>query len=81
MNYTLENQDYRVILRSKGAELTSLFHKPSQTEFLWQADAQYWGAACAGSVPHRWSLKSRPISRERPGVFPVTTWVCPRSAI
>ncbi|GAB3994040.1 aldose 1-epimerase family protein [Spirosoma daeguense] len=40
---TLENDFLRVSIRSKGAELTSLFHKPSGIEHLWQADPTVWG--------------------------------------
>jgi galactose mutarotase-like enzyme len=40
---TLENDFLRVSIRPKGAELTSIFHKPSATEHLWQADSTIWG--------------------------------------
>ncbi|QDK78044.1 aldose 1-epimerase family protein [Spirosoma sp. KCTC 42546] len=40
---TLENDHLRVSIRPKGAELTSIFHKPSGIEHLWQADAMVWG--------------------------------------
>ncbi|QJW91777.1 aldose 1-epimerase family protein [Spirosoma taeanense] len=39
---TLENEYLRVSIRPKGAELTSLFHKPSGIEHLWQADPAVW---------------------------------------
>ena len=39
----LENNDLRVSIRPKGAELTSVFHKPSGIEHLWQADPTVWG--------------------------------------
>ena len=39
---TLENDFLRVSIRSKGAELTSIFHKPSGIEHLWQADPTVW---------------------------------------
>jgi galactose mutarotase-like enzyme len=32
-----------VNIRPQGAELTSIFHKPSQTEHLWQGDPAVWG--------------------------------------
>lgn len=40
---TLENDHLRVSIRLKGAELTSIFHKPSGIEHLWQADPTVWG--------------------------------------
>jgi len=39
----LENDQLRVTIRPQGAELTSLYHKPTQTEHLWQADPAVWG--------------------------------------
>jgi galactose mutarotase-like enzyme len=40
---TLENDHLRVSIRAKGAELTSIFHKSSGIEHLWQADPGVWG--------------------------------------
>ncbi|GAB3024314.1 aldose 1-epimerase family protein [Spirosoma pulveris] len=40
---TLENDHLRVSIRPKGAELTSIFHKSSGVEHLWQADPTVWG--------------------------------------
>ncbi|ADB40428.1 aldose 1-epimerase family protein [Spirosoma linguale] len=40
---TLENDHLRVVIQPKGAELTSIFHKPSGIEHLWQADPSIWG--------------------------------------
>lgn len=40
---TLENAHLRVLIRPKGAELTSIFHKQSGIEHLWQADPTVWG--------------------------------------
>ncbi|GAB3693112.1 aldose 1-epimerase family protein [Spirosoma flavus] len=39
---TLENDFLHVSIRSKGAELTSIVHKPSGIEHLWQADPTIW---------------------------------------
>ncbi|GAB4014729.1 aldose 1-epimerase family protein [Spirosoma koreense] len=39
---TLENDYLRVAIRPKGAELTSIIHKPSGIEHLWQADPTVW---------------------------------------
>ncbi len=40
---TLENKHLRVTVSPKGAELTSIFHKTSGVEHLWQADPTVWG--------------------------------------
>lgn len=40
---TIENDQLRVSIRPQGAELTSIFHKPTATEHLWQADPGVWG--------------------------------------
>ena len=39
---TIENDYLRVSIRPQGAELTSMFHKPTATEHLWQADPLVW---------------------------------------
>lgn len=39
---TLENDQLRVAIRPQGAELTSLFHKLTGIEHLWQADPSVW---------------------------------------
>lgn len=40
---TLENDQLRVSIRPQGAELTSVFHKLTATEHLWQAAPAVWG--------------------------------------
>ncbi len=39
----LENEKIRIVVKERGAELTSIFHKGLQKEYLWQADPTYWG--------------------------------------
>ena len=39
----LENEFLKVAVSTKGAQLTSVYNKASQTEHLWQADPQIWG--------------------------------------
>jgi len=39
---TLENDHLRIAIRPKGAELTSIFHKTTGIEHLWQADPTVW---------------------------------------
>ncbi|MCO5949102.1 aldose 1-epimerase family protein [Mucilaginibacter flavidus] len=38
----LENDFLRVEINAKGAQLTSVFNKETQTEHMWQADASIW---------------------------------------
>ncbi|MBL7817385.1 MAG: aldose 1-epimerase family protein [Saprospiraceae bacterium] len=43
MSVTIENDNLRVVINPKGAELDSVFHKHHQLEYLWQGDAAFWG--------------------------------------
>ena len=38
----LENDKLKVTIQEKGAELTSIVKKETQTEYLWNADPTYW---------------------------------------
>lgn len=38
----LENEKPKVAIQEKGAELTSIVKKETQTEYLWNADPAYW---------------------------------------
>ena len=40
--YTIENEQIRIQVSTKGAELQSLWHKQHALEYLWQGDAAYW---------------------------------------
>lgn len=43
MEYVLENEQLRAVIRDFGAELKSLQDKASGQEYLWEADPQFWG--------------------------------------
>lgn len=43
MELCLENDQVKAVFSRHGAELQSLFNKATQTEYLWQADAKFWG--------------------------------------
>lgn len=45
--YSIENNFLKISVKNKGAELTSLFNKETNTEMLWQGDPEYW----AGQAP------------------------------
>lgn len=38
----IENEVMRVLIKEKGAELSSIFLKSNQTEYMYQADERYW---------------------------------------
>lgn len=40
--HTIENELLRISVRSKGAELSSIYHKPLELEYMWQGDPAYW---------------------------------------
>ncbi len=42
MIYTIENEYLSVAVEDIGAQLKSIYHKQSKTEFLWQGDPKYW---------------------------------------
>lgn len=43
MVYTIENDYIRVSVKKFGCELTSVYSKQNNTEYLWQGDASIWG--------------------------------------
>jgi len=45
--YSIENNFLKISIKEKGAELTSLFNKETNTEMLWQGDPEIW----AGQSP------------------------------
>ena len=42
MIFTIENEYLSVAVEETGAQLKSIYHKESKTEFLWQGDPKYW---------------------------------------
>ncbi|RYY19494.1 MAG: aldose 1-epimerase family protein, partial [Chitinophagaceae bacterium] len=40
---TIENEYLKVTLNPKGAELTSIFNKETQLEYMWEGDPAVWG--------------------------------------
>lgn len=58
MKFKLENSELSVAILSKGAELSGLWHKGSQTEFMWQADPAVWGKHAPLLFPIIGSLKN-----------------------
>lgn len=38
----IENENLKIAVNSKGAELTSLYDKTTQTEYMWNGDPAFW---------------------------------------
>lgn len=45
MTATIQNEKVIVSISDNGAELQSVRLKEDNTEYLWQGDSTYWGAA------------------------------------
>lgn len=41
--FTIENQQIKAVINAKGAELTQLFHKEHELNYLWNGDPAVWG--------------------------------------
>jgi galactose mutarotase-like enzyme len=41
--FSIENQQLKISIHPKGAELQSIFHKGYQTEYMWSGDPAFWG--------------------------------------
>jgi len=40
--FTIENQQIKAVINAKGAELTQLFHKEHNLDYMWNGDAAFW---------------------------------------
>jgi galactose mutarotase-like enzyme len=40
--FTIENEQLKIMISSKGAELQSIFNKQTQLEYLWSGDPAFW---------------------------------------
>ena len=58
MRYVLENEKLRVEIDSFGAELKSVKDKATGQEYMWQADAAYWGRTSPVLFPFVGKLKN-----------------------
>jgi Galactose mutarotase and related enzymes len=57
MDVTIETPHLRAVIRSKGAELISLWSKETEIEYIWQADPNHWGRHAPVLFPIVGSLK------------------------
>ncbi len=58
MRYILENDTLRAEIDSFGAELKSVVNKATGQEYMWQADATYWGRTSPVLFPFVGRLKN-----------------------
>lgn len=56
--HTIENDHLRVTINSLGGELTSLFNKSNDLEYLWKADPAFWSKRSPVLFPVVGSLKN-----------------------
>ena len=54
---TLKNQSLTIKINPKGAELISVFNEETQTEYMWSADANFWGKSSPVLFPIVGALK------------------------
>lgn len=41
--FSIDNEQLKIVIHPKGAELQSIFHKGRQLEYMWDGDPAYWG--------------------------------------
>ena len=56
--HTIENDLLRIVIRTKGAELSSVYHKPLQLEYMWQGDPKFWSKQSPVLFPVVGALKN-----------------------
>src|SRR5690349_14133704 len=55
--YQIESGNLTVSIQSKGAELTSIKHKSTELEYLWNADPTFWAKSSPVLFPVVGTLK------------------------
>ena len=68
----IENQNLKVTINAKGAELTSIYHKGLQMEYLWGGDPNVWGKHSPLLFPIVGTL------RQNSWKYKGKTWTLPR---
>jgi galactose mutarotase-like enzyme len=56
--YTIENEILKVLIKSKGAELESIYNKHTNLEYMWSADPAFWAKKSPILFPIVGTLKS-----------------------
>jgi len=72
--YTIENEILKVVIKSTGAELDSIYNKNTKLEYMWNADPAFWSKKSPVLFPIVGTLKndtyyfqSQPYSLSRHG--------------
>ena len=73
----LENDKLKVTIQEKGAELTSIVKKETQTEYLWNADPTYWKRHAPVLFPIVGAVKGDSYRYEGKEYKNRKTWICP----
>src|SRR5688500_10161307 len=60
----IENDFLRISIKASGAELTSIFNKKNQQEYLWQGDVSHWSRQAPVLFPIVGKLKENKYSAE-----------------
>ena len=61
-NFCIENDELKVTILSIGAELQSIFNKSNSTEYLWDANPEYWSKKSPILFPIVGGLKNNSYS-------------------
>jgi len=56
--FTIENEQLKIIISPKGAELQSIFNKQTELEYLWSGDPAFWGKKSPVLFPIVGTLKN-----------------------
>lgn len=74
MDYSIENKNLRIVVNAKGAELKSIFHKKTETEYMWNGDPAFWAKHAPILFPvigalkdNRYFFEGNPYELERHG--------------
>lgn len=72
---TISNDQLKVQLKSAGAQLQSIQHTPTETEYLWQGDPEYWAnrspnmfPVCVRFKDNRFTYQNRSYEMPRMGL-------------
>ncbi len=57
MDFSIENESLAVKIKSKGAELFSIYNKQTQLEYMWDADPKFWAKSSPVLFPIVGALK------------------------
>ncbi|MBE5742498.1 MAG: aldose 1-epimerase family protein [Clostridiales bacterium] len=52
MEYTIENEILKISVETLGAQLSSIYSKKTETEYLWQGDGKYWKGRAYNLFPY-----------------------------